>query len=76
MKSAKEPHVKNFLDHTLDATLGPLLGALSPRKFRPGIKLGMKSDELIVIRVSKGSAAERSGIKVGDTIIEIDGRAH
>ena len=68
------PREKNFLDQTLDVTLGPLLGILTPRKYRPAIKLSTKSGEVTVIGIHKGSHAERSGIHVGDIILEIGGQ--
>jgi membrane-associated protease RseP (regulator of RpoE activity) len=66
------PREKNFLDQTLDATVGNLLGILSLRRYRPAIKLSSKSGEIIVSEIHKGTHAERSGIRVGDIILEIN----
>ncbi len=65
---------KNFLDLTLDATLGNILGVLTPQKYRPPIKISGKTGEITVVEVFKSSSAEQSGIRVGDVIIDVNGQ--
>ena len=65
---------KNMLDQTLDATLGSLLGILTPQKYRPAIKVSGKTGEIVVVEIQRGSSADQSGIRVGDVIVYIDGQ--
>lgn len=40
----------------------------------PGLTMADASEGLIVTSIKRGSAADRAGLRVGDTIIGLDGR--